>query len=253
MKLIEFSVENLVADATFTVNGFVSTITNGPSDAAFDLSTWATNASNVAGFTQAGVTVTTGKSFYTGAITWTQPTATDNYYELKVDGETFSITGTAGSSTTEVAEALQVLVDGASSVLTSNKYTSTGGASGFAFTTTAKGSAAAAVTYSINAYESTTKATPVAITATANPMTQPSTYGYIRVVSAPGLLAAKNATVTGAAQLSATLLTSSGADNITKTTGDNENVQLATDDTASTVTTAQITAARVDKTAFLAS
>ena len=249
----EFSVENLVGDATFTVNGFVSTITNGASNAAFDLAAWASNTSNVAGFTAAGVTVSTGKSFYTGAITWTQPTATDNYYELKIDGETFSVTGAAASSTTQVAQALQVLVDGASSVLTDNSYTSTGGAAGFALTTTAKGSAAAAVTYSINAYESTTKATPVAITATANPMTQPSTYGYIRVVSAPGLLAAHNSTVTGAAQLSATLLTSSGGDTDTNTLGDNEAVQLATDDTASTVTTAEITAARVDKTEFLGS
>jgi len=85
------------------------------------------------------------------------------------------------------------------------------------------------------------------------PRTQPSTYGYIRVVSAPGTLAAYNSTVTGIANLSATLLTSSGADGLTKTTGDNENVQLATDDTDSTVTADQITAARVDKTEFLAS
>jgi len=248
----EFAISNLTGDATFSVNGLVSTITNGGSAASFDLATWA--AANTANFNNAGVTVTTGKSFYTGNITWTAgvATGTGNYWELAVNGKTFSTTSTGPLSTTlQISQALMANVAAGTDVLTSNRYTATTAAYGFNFTTTAFGSAAAAVTYAINAYESTTKETPIAITATANAMTQPNTYGYIRVVSAPGILAGKNATVSAAANVSATLLSVTGADSKISTTGDNESVQLATDDTASTVSSAAVTAARKNYSSFL--
>jgi hypothetical protein len=249
----EFAISNLIGDATFSVNGLISTITNGSSAASFDLATWA--AANTANFNNAGVTVTTGKSFYTGNITWTAgvATGTDNYWELAVNGKTFSTTSTGPASTTlQISEALMANVAAGTDVLTSNRYTATTAAAyGFNFSTTAFGSAAAAVTYAINAYESSTKATPIAITATANAMTQPNTFGYIRVVSALGILAGKNATVSAAANVSATLLSDTGADSKISSTGDNEYVQVATDDTASTVSSVAVTAARKNYSSFL--
>jgi hypothetical protein len=248
----EFAISNLVGDATFSVNGLVSTIDNGGSAASFDLATWA--AANTANFTAAGVTVTTGKSFYTGNITWTSgvATGTDNYWELAVNSKIFSTTSTGHASTTlQISQALMAQVAAGTDVLTSNRYTATTADYGFKFTTTAFGSAAAAVTYAINAYASSTKATPIAITATANAMTQPNTFGYIRVVSAPGILAGKNATVGVAANVSATLLSVTGVDTNSNTLGDNEDVQVATDSTASTVSAATITAARLNNSSYL--
>ena len=252
----EFTFTN-TGDATLTVGNYVSTIKDNGGTAYYDLLTWAADATETANLSAAGVTVTVGKGQYTGQLNFaTGSTLTGStYYEISVAGEDF--TGTTGAASGHTVLSLvntlhdQISTDEVISATKQfNIYTTT---TGLVFSGTAKGSAAS--TWSIGnlaAYTTASKTTPVTTaTGTVTGPARIETSGYIRVTSKEKGTA--NAITSTLSAGDGSKLTVSGTHTGASSTGDDENVVAPDNGTDSTVTAAQVTAARKDLTAYLAS
>lgn len=248
---------------TFSVNGFNSTV-NGSSAIAYDLAAWAADATNVAGFTQAGVTVTTGGGAHTGKVTLTalDNTAGAHTYSVAVNGTTYSVTTAGASSAAQVIEALRADIAAGKDVAIDKDFTVASASGEISITSSSKGSASSAFTIGkIKSNLGTSTAlgagvgTDTNATSVVTAMARPNTSGYVRVaLNDAGLAAAalRVPTFTGGASASATQLTSNGGTTATTSTGDNENVVAAKDGTAQT-NAADILAASVYEADHLAS
>jgi len=240
--------------SVLTVNGFVSSAVGTTSDRIYELNTWASDAANVAGFTTAGVTVSVGKGNYVGSIdhaVGVSAAATD-YYELTINGST--VTGTTGALADEAAVQVKYMsaVNAALALKANAEFTvaSSADASKTSFTGGRKGSNAAAFTIANwGVWKNVSKLTPVAMTATIVAANQPTTTGYIRVVSnSPGTDGAITSSITNA-----TAIAISGPNTAASATLDDgaSVVEKNGTSTASTVSAATIADARIDMTAFL--
>ena len=240
--------------SVLTVNGFVSSAVGATSDRIYELNTWASDAANVAGFTTAGVTVSVGKGNYVGSIdhaVGVSAAATD-YYELTINGST--VTGTTGALADEAAVQVKYMaaVNAALAKKANAEFTvaSSADVSKTSFTGGRKGSNAAAFTVANwGVWKNVSKLTPVAMTATIVAANQPTTTGYIRVVSnVAGTAGAITSTITNA-----TAIAISGPNTAASATLDDgaSVVEKNGTSTASTVSAATIAAARIDMTAFL--
>ena len=240
---------------TLTVNGFVSSAVGTTSDRIYELEAWASDAANVAGFTTAGVTVSVGKGNFIGSINHdaAAAAAATDYYELTINGST--VTGTTGALADgdAVQVAYMAAVNAALAKKANAEFTVAvdgGDASKTDFTGGRKGSNAAAFTIANwGVWEDVSKLTPVAMTATIVAANQPTTTGYIRVVSnAAGSDGAITSTLSAG-----TAIAISGPNTAASATLDDgaSVVEKNGTSTASTVSAATITAARIDMTAFL--
>jgi len=240
--------------SVLSVNGFVSSAVGTTSDRIYELNTWASNAANVAGFTTAGVTVSVGKGNYIGSINHdaAAAAAANDYYELTINGST--VTGTTGVLAD--GDAVQVKYMAAVNAALAKKANAEftvavdTDASQTNFTGGRKGSNAAAFTIANwGVWENVSKLTPVAMTATIVAANQPTTTGYIRVVSnVAGTAGAITSSITNA-----TAIAISGPNTAASATLDDgaSVVEKNGTSTTSTVSAATIAAARVDMTAFL--
>jgi hypothetical protein len=232
-------------DYVFSVNGFNSTITAaGGSDIAYDLATWAGNSANAAGFSQAGVTVTTGSGAHSGGATLTalDTEVGAHTYSIAINGTIYSVTTAGASLTDAVTTALVSAINLGKDVATDKDFTIVNNNPGLSVTSSSKGSASAAFaigTFKSNLGTSTALGAGVGTntnaTSVVTAMVQPTKTGYVRVaVNTAGLAAAalRVATFTGGATGSATQLVSNGGSAATTTTGDNENVVTAVDGTS---------------------
>ena len=239
---------------TLTVNGFVSSAVGTTSDRIYELEAWASDAANVAGFTTAGVTVSVGKGNFIGSINHdaAAAAAATDYYELTINGST--VTGTTGALADEAAVQVKYMsaVNAALALKANAEFTvaSSADASKTSFTGGRKGSNAAAFTIANwGVWKNVSKLTPVAMTATIVAANQPTTTGYIRVVSnAAGSDGAITSTLSAG-----TAIAISGPNTAASATLDDgaSVVEKNGTSTASTVSAATITAARIDMTAFL--
>jgi len=244
----------ITTDATtLTVGNYVSTITNGGGSIYYDLLTWAADETEMSNLGTAGVTVSVGKGNYSGdiAVTAGSTITGSTYYEWAVGGQT--ITGTTGAASGwTVLSTVNKLFDDANTntILTATKafdlYTTT---TGLVFSGTAHGSAASAFAIgALKLYETASKLTPVTTaTTTVTGPARIETEGYIRITSKTlGTAGSITGTVSAGNKL-----TASGTYTGASATGDDEAIVAPKDGTDSTVTAAQILAARVDMTAFL--
>jgi hypothetical protein len=241
--------------SVLTVNGFVSSAVGTTSDRIYELNTWASDAANVAGFTTAGVTVSVGKGNYIGSINHDAAisTAATDYYELTINGST--VTGTTGAlADGDAAQVKYMAVVNAALAKKANAEFTVAvdgtDASKTNFTGGRKGSNAASFTIANwSVWENVSKLTPVAMTATIVAANQPTTTGYIRVVSnAAGSDGAITSSITNA-----TAIAISGPNTAASATLDDgaSVVEKNGTSTASTVSAATIADARIDMTAFL--
>ncbi|MDB4636007.1 hypothetical protein OAG00_03355 [Flavobacteriaceae bacterium] len=241
--------------SVLTVNGFVSSAVGTTSARIYELEKWASDAANVSGFTTAGVTVSVGKGNYVGSINHdaAAAAAATDYYELTINGST--VTGTTGvlANGDAVQVAYMAAVNAALAKKANAEFTVAvdgSDASKTNFTGGRKGSNAAAFTIANwGVWEDVSKLTPVAMTATIVAANQPTTTGYIRVVSnAAGTDGAITSSITNA-----TPIAISGPNTAASATLDDgaSVVEKNGTSTASTVSAETIAAARIDMTAFL--
>ena len=242
--------------SVLTVNGFVSSaVGTSGSDRIYQLESWASDAGNVAGFATAGVTVSVGRGNFIGSIDHAAAAAAaaTDYYELTINGST--VTGTTGVLAD--GDAVQVKYMAAVNAALAKKANAEftvavdgSDASKTDFTGGRKGSNAAAFTIANwGVWENVSKLTPVAMTATIVAANQPTTTGYIRVVSnESGTAGAITSSITNA-----TAIAISGPNTAASATLDDgaSVVEKNGTSTASTVSAATIAAARIDMTAFL--
>ena len=251
-RVNEFEV---TGQTTLSVNGFVSSTVGNTSDRIYELNTWASNAANVAGFSTAGVTVSVGRGNFIGSIDHAAAAAAaaTDYYELTINGST--VTGTTGvlADGDAVQVAYMAAVNAALAKKANAEFTVAvdgADASKTDFTGGRKGSNAAAFTIANwGVWENVSKLTPVAMTATIVAANQPSTTGYIRVVSnVAGTAGAITSTLSAG-----TAIAISGPNTAASATLDDgaSVVEKNGTSTASTVSAATIAAARIDMTSFL--
>ena len=251
-RVNEFEV---TGQTTLSVNGFVSSAVGSTSDRIYELNTWASNAANVAGFSTAGVTVSVGRGNFIGSIDHAAAAAAaaTDYYELTINGST--VTGTTGvlADGDAVQVAYMAAVNAALAKKANAEFTVAvdgADASKTDFTGGRKGSNAAAFTIANwGVWENVSKLTPVAMTATIVAANQPSTTGYIRVVSnVAGTAGAITSTLSAG-----TAIAISGPNTAASATLDDgaSVVEENGTSTASTVSAATIADARIDMTAFL--
>ena len=251
-RVNEFEV---TGQTTLSVNGFVSSAVGSTSDRIYELNTWASNAANVAGFSTAGVTVSVGRGNFIGSIDHAAAAAAaaTDYYELTINGST--VTGTTGvlADGDAVQVAYMAAVNAALAKKANAEFTVAvdgADASKTDFTGGRKGSNAAAFTIANwGVWENVSKLTPVAMTATIVAANQPTTTGYIRVVSnEAGTAGAITSTLSAG-----TAIAISGPNTAASATLDDgaSVVEKNGTSTASTVSAATIAAARIDMTSFL--
>ena len=251
-RVNEFEV---TGQTTLSVNGFVSSAVGSTSDRIYELNTWASNAANVAGFSTAGVTVSVGRGNFIGSIDHAAAAAAaaTDYYELTINGST--VTGTTGvlADGDAVQVAYMAAVNAALAKKANAEFTVAvdgADASKTDFTGGRKGSNAAAFTIANwGVWEDVSKLTPVAMTATIVAANQPTTTGYIRVVSnEAGTAGAITSTLSAG-----TAIAISGPNTAASATLDDgaSVVEKNGTSTASTVSAATIAAARIDMTSFL--
>ncbi|MDA9364367.1 hypothetical protein N9Q94_02605 [Flavobacteriaceae bacterium] len=254
----EYYVTALSTNGTLAVGDYTSTITDAASVGVyFDLANWAAQETVMANYETAGVDIAVGKGTYEGKITVAgtlNSTTLSPYYEFSAGGTNFS--GTIGADTDYVA--LSLVNDIFEMVNTNTRLTAikefdlSTTTTAVVFKSASRGSNAR--TFSIGnfkTYESASKTTPVTTaTATTSAPAQLTDEGYVRVTSRVKGIAGIATPTVGSALVA---LTASGTYTGASATADDAAIATAENGTTSTVTAADIKAARVDMTEFLAS
>jgi len=253
----EYYVTDLTSGNTLAVGDYTSTITDAAGVGVyFDLANWAAQTTVMANYATAGVDIAVGKGTYEGKITVAgdlNSASLSPYYEFSAGGTNFSgTTGGVAFPTLSIVNHIFNIVNTNTRLTTIKEFDLSTTTTAVVFKSASRGSNAR--TFSIGnfrTYENVSKLTPVTTaTATTSAPAQLTDEGYIRVTSRVKGIAGI-ATPTAGAKLVA--LTASGTYTGASATADDAAIVSADNGTAATVTAADIKAARVDMTEFLAS